>query len=97
MEREGEGSIGNYKITLVKVSDNLVTIVLGLTLTLILQDSEYATSERMVGMLSMAAEELEVPLYYEIPRLTNIVKLSQEKLTFYTSAILNAGYQFSLR
>ena len=52
----------------------------------------------MEGMLSMALEELEdVPLYYEIPRLTNICKLSQEKLTFYTSAILNAGYKFSLR
>lgn len=45
----------------------------------------------------MALEELQdVPLYYELPRLTNIVKLSSEKLTVYTSAILNAGYRFSL-
>ena len=39
----------------------------------------------------------EVPLYYEIPRLHNIVKQSQDKLTHYTSALLNAGYTFSLR
>jgi len=62
-----------------------------------IQESNFATRERMEGMLSMALEELDdVPLYYEIPRLTNICKLSQEKLTFYTSAILNAGYKFSL-
>ena len=67
-------------------------------LYLTIQESNFATRERMEGMLSMALEELEdVPLYYEIPRLTNICKLSQEKLTFYTSAILNAGYKFSLR
>jgi len=57
----------------------------------------YATEERMKGMLTMALEELQdIPLYYEIPRLTNIVKQSQEKLTLYTSALLNAGYRFSL-
>jgi len=62
-----------------------------------LQAGEYATEERIIGMLTMAAEELQdVPLYYEIPRLTAIVKQSQEKLTHYTSAILNAGYSFSL-
>ena len=39
----------------------------------------------------------DVPLYYELPRLTSIVKQSQHKLTKYTSAILNAGYKFSIR
>lgn len=62
-----------------------------------IQDGEYATQDRMRGMLSMASEELQdVPLYYELPRLTNIVKQSQEKMTVYTSALLNAGYKFSL-
>jgi len=62
-----------------------------------IEENKYATERRITGMLTMALEELEdVPLYYEIPRLTNIVKKSQEKLTKYTSAILNAGYQFSL-
>merc|ERR1719391_74643 len=62
-----------------------------------IQDGEYATEERMRGMLTMVQEELEeVPLYYEIPRLHNIVKQSQDKLTHYTSALLNAGYTFSL-
>ena len=42
-------------------------------------------------------EELEdVPLYYELARLCNIVKLSQGKITAYLSAILNAGYRVSL-
>jgi tRNA (guanine26-N2/guanine27-N2)-dimethyltransferase len=62
-----------------------------------IQSDVYATEKRMKGMLSVVMEELEdVPLYYEIPRLTNIVKQSQEKLTFYTSAILNSGFRFSL-
>jgi len=62
-----------------------------------IQDSEFATEDRMKGMLTMVLEELQdVPLYYELPRLSNIVKLSLEKLTVYTSAILNAGYKFSL-
>eukprot|EP00088_Acartia_fossae_P002172 TRINITY_DN10859_c0_g1_i1.p1 TRINITY_DN10859_c0_g1~~TRINITY_DN10859_c0_g1_i1.p1 ORF type:complete len:545 (-),score=78.04 TRINITY_DN10859_c0_g1_i1:131-1765(-) len=62
-----------------------------------IKDGEFATEGRIRGMLSVVLEELEdVPLYYEIPRLTNIVKQSQEKLTVYTSALLNAGYKFSL-
>ena len=45
----------------------------------------------------MVLEELEdVPLYYELARLCNIVKLSQGKITSYLSAILNAGYRVSL-
>jgi len=66
-------------------------------LLLSIQENEYATEERIIGMLSVACEELEdVPLYYELPRLTCIVKQSQHKLTRYTSAILNAGYKFSI-
>merc|ERR1719309_1142249 len=62
-----------------------------------LPEGEFATEQRIIGMLAVAAEELQdVPLYYEIPRLTAIVKQSQEKLTTYTSAVLNGGYTFSL-
>ena len=60
-------------------------------------EERFATWSRMTGMLTMVLEELEdVPLYYELARLCNIVKLSQGKITAYLSAILNAGYRVSL-
>jgi len=62
-----------------------------------LTEEKFATFARMTGMISMVLEELEdVPLYYELARLCNIVKLSQGKITSYLSAILNAGYRVSL-
>ena len=62
-----------------------------------LTEERFSTFPRMTGMISMALEELEdVPLYYELARLCNIIKLSQGKMTLYLSAILNAGYRVSL-
>lgn len=55
------------------------------------------TLDRLVGMLSMALEELEdCPLYYEITRVCNITKQSKGKHTTFLSALLNAGYRVSL-
>merc|ERR1719309_123138 len=62
-----------------------------------LDEEKFQTYPRMVGMLTMVLEELlDVPLYYELSRVCNIVKLSQGKITLYLSAILNAGYRVSL-
>ena len=62
-----------------------------------LTEERFSTVSRMRGMLSMVLEELpDLPLYYELSRLCNIVKLSQGKITDYLSAILNAGYRVSL-
>jgi len=62
-----------------------------------LQDDQFQTFPRMVGMLSMVLEELQdIPLYYELSRLCNITKQSQGKVTVYLSALLNAGYRASL-
>jgi len=55
------------------------------------------TTDRLVGMLNMALEELEdVPLFYEITRVCSITKQSLGKLTTFLSAIMNAGYRVSL-
>lgn len=60
-------------------------------------EERFATVARMTGMLTMVLEELpDIPLYYELSRLCNIVKLNQGKITEYLSALLNAGYRVSL-
>ena len=62
-----------------------------------LEEEKFNTFARMKGMLSMVLEELQdIPLYYELARLSNITKQSQGKLTLYLSAILNSGYRVSL-
>ena len=55
------------------------------------------TLARLVGMLTMAVEELQdVPLYYELTRVCSITKQSCGKLVLFLSAILNSGYRVSL-
>nr|KAG5699570.1 hypothetical protein BaRGS_033766 [Batillaria attramentaria] len=53
--------------------------------------------ERMIGMLSVAREELQhVPLYYILDDLCNVLHCSPPNMVQMRSALLHAGYKVSL-
>ncbi|XP_076443718.1 tRNA (guanine(26)-N(2))-dimethyltransferase-like isoform X2 [Babylonia areolata] len=57
----------------------------------------FKTSERMKGMLSVAREELpDVPLYYILDDVCNILHCTPPNMVQMRSALLNAGYRVSL-
>ncbi|KAL4227637.1 tRNA methyltransferase 1 [Mactra antiquata] len=56
---------------------------------------KFKTCKRIEGMLSMAVEELDIPLYYQSDALFQIVHCMPMGLDKFRSAILNAGYQVS--
>ncbi|XP_077490410.1 tRNA methyltransferase 1 [Amblyomma americanum] len=56
----------------------------------------YGTSKRMLGILHMLTEELQVPLYFMLDRLASTVRASTPSMLQFRSALLNAGYQVSL-
>eukprot|EP01130_Rhizamoeba_saxonica_P005892 TRINITY_DN2332_c0_g1_i1.p1 TRINITY_DN2332_c0_g1~~TRINITY_DN2332_c0_g1_i1.p1 ORF type:complete len:528 (+),score=103.11 TRINITY_DN2332_c0_g1_i1:177-1586(+) len=57
----------------------------------------YATHKRMLGILTVAKEELpDVPLFYSLASLTSTVKLQPIKMKIFQSALMNAGYRVSL-
>ncbi|KAK7486794.1 hypothetical protein BaRGS_00021941 [Batillaria attramentaria] len=59
--------------------------------------SLFGTSERMIGMLSVAREELQhVPLYYILDDLCNVLHCSPPNMVQMRSALLHAGYKVSL-
>ncbi|ETN75541.1 hypothetical protein NECAME_03731, partial [Necator americanus] len=53
------------------------------------------THNRLLGVLTNVAEELDEPLYYEHDQLFNVVKCCVPKAVSVRSAILNAGYKVS--
>lgn len=53
------------------------------------------TIKRIQGILHLVLEELEEPLYYQLDRLTAVVKCNVPAMVMFRSAILNAGYQVS--
>lgn len=58
---------------------------------------KFGTIQRMVGMLTVVAEELEdCPFYYTQDRLFSMIKVGSGKMTTFRSALLNAGYHVSL-
>jgi len=58
--------------------------------------SLYVTHKRMLGLLSVCREELnDVPLFYCLSGLCNVVKLPQPSLLGFRSAVVTAGYQIS--
>lgn len=58
---------------------------------------QFGTSERMVGMLNVAREELQdVPLYYVLDDICNVLHCSPPNMLQMRSALLNAGYKVSL-
>ncbi|KAM9315116.1 tRNA (guanine(26)-N(2))-dimethyltransferase isoform 1-T2 [Pholidichthys leucotaenia] len=59
--------------------------------------SRFGTSKRIEGMLSMVTEELEdVPLYYTVDHLSNIIHCNTPSLLQFRSALLHAGHKVSL-
>ncbi|KAH6943758.1 hypothetical protein HPB50_026934 [Hyalomma asiaticum] len=56
----------------------------------------YGTSKRMLGILHMLVEELEVPLYFLLDRLASTVRVSTPSMLNFRSALLNAGHRVSL-
>ncbi|XP_075724665.1 tRNA methyltransferase 1 [Rhipicephalus microplus] len=56
----------------------------------------YGTSKRMLGILHMLDEELEVPLYFLLDKLASTVRVSTPSMLNFRSALLNAGHRVSL-
>lgn len=54
------------------------------------------THTRMLGMLSVIAEELHhIPLYYAVEKMCSVLKLEVVPILPFRSAILHAGYRVS--
>lgn len=68
-------------------------------------ETTFGTRQRMIGMLSVISEELNVPFYYTASSLANsmrcttppmdVITYVELKLTKNRSALLNAGYEVS--
>ncbi|KAK6753670.1 hypothetical protein RB195_012949 [Necator americanus] len=58
-------------------------------------EERLGTHNRLLGVLTNVAEELDEPLYYEHDQLFNVVKCCVPKAVSVRSAILNAGYKVS--
>lgn len=56
----------------------------------------YKTFRRIQGTLEMILEELDVPLYYTLPKLCSILHCTSPSLLQVRSAILHLGYAVSL-
>lgn len=58
--------------------------------------TQLGTHTRMLGMLSVVAEELhDVPLYYAVDKLCSVLKLEVVPILKFRSAILHANYRVS--
>eukprot|EP01083_Nonionella_stella_P123296 371468_1 len=58
--------------------------------------ADYAASDRLIGMLTVAAEELpNAPLYYTVPELATILHATTPKFAAFRSAVINAGFPVS--
>ena len=56
----------------------------------------YGTADRIIGMLTMASEELpDVPLHYCLAKLSNVLHCSQPKALAAHSALLRLGHRVS--
>ncbi|KAI9102722.1 N2,N2-dimethylguanosine tRNA methyltransferase-domain-containing protein [Phlyctochytrium arcticum] len=56
---------------------------------------KYKTRSRILGMLTVASEELPIPFYYHVPSLAASLKCSAIPLAKICSALLNMGYKVS--
>lgn len=59
------------------------------------ESEKFNTANRIEGMLSVVSEEIEVPLYYEVDGLYQVLHCCPPKMMDVRSAILNAGYKVS--
>lgn len=55
----------------------------------------YGTKQRMLGMISLASEELDEPFYYGFNDIFSVMKMSCPPEKKFRSALLNAGYKVS--
>ena len=60
-----------------------------------LDESVYITRPRMIGMLNLAAEELDIPFYRTPQELASTLKTHTPPLDMVWSALINAGYKVS--
>ncbi|KAJ3043061.1 tRNA methyltransferase 1 [Rhizophlyctis rosea] len=60
------------------------------------EPKKYGTSPRMQGMLTVAFEELPIPLYYTLPALTGVVHSNTPPMSGICSAILHLGFKVSI-
>lgn len=58
-------------------------------------ECKYGTKDRILGMLNVAAEEIESPLYYVLDQLCAVMHCESPNHLVFRSAILNAGYKVS--
>ncbi|KAI9189906.1 RNA methyltransferase tRNA(m5U54)methyltransferase [Blastocladiella emersonii ATCC 22665] len=58
--------------------------------------TSYGTSTRMEGMLTVIGEEIDAPLYYSLRSLTTGVHSNSIGLKEIGSALVNAGFEFSI-
>ncbi|WWD02810.1 N2,N2-dimethylguanosine tRNA methyltransferase [Kwoniella europaea PYCC6329] len=59
------------------------------------QEKEYKTFPRMLGMLSLAAQELPDPFFFTANRVAKCLHMSSMPLNKILSALLNGGYKIS--
>ncbi|ORY73655.1 S-adenosyl-L-methionine-dependent methyltransferase, partial [Leucosporidium creatinivorum] len=57
--------------------------------------SEFGTSSRIEGMLTIAKQELEAPLYFSPTRVASFFHCTSPPLNVVASALLNGGFQVS--
>ncbi|KAG9290032.1 hypothetical protein G9A89_010338 [Geosiphon pyriformis] len=55
----------------------------------------YNTQARMLGMLTVASEEIDSPLFYNLAALSKKLHCTNPPLKMFCSALLNKGYKYS--
>lgn len=60
-----------------------------------LPDKDYATKNRILGMLNVASEEIDSPLYYVLDQLCAVMHCESPNHSIFRSALLNANYKVS--
>ncbi|KAI8812146.1 N2,N2-dimethylguanosine tRNA methyltransferase [Cladochytrium replicatum] len=58
--------------------------------------SKYGTHTRLMGMITVMSEEIDVPLYYSLPSLCKTLHCTSPTLLAVHSAILHQGYKVSI-
>ncbi|RHZ86428.1 hypothetical protein Glove_51g7 [Diversispora epigaea] len=61
-----------------------------------LNEETYKTHSRMLGMLTVISEEIDVPLYYNPAGLCGTIHCINPPLKIFCSALLNKGYRVSM-
>lgn len=56
---------------------------------------ETKTKERIYGMLSVVSEELSLPFYFTLPKLSSVLRCTTPSKKEFCSALLNSGYSVS--